>query len=231
MKMRVNAMTCLLLLLCGMAWAAPAPPAGAAAEKTLSVRTFQFKYKDADKAAAIIKPMMSSEGSLSMQGATNALVISDHPENMKAIANALAQFDAPAQTFRLSVRLVAAGRGEATPVPPDLKDIAPNLSLLRFTQFEKLGDASFEGKEGDTGMLEMQTGYRADFHFGEYDPASDTIKVSDLRVSKLSGPQHDQLAQLLKTTLNLKLGQTVILGAAKAPQSQRSLMIVVVARR
>jgi len=218
----------LILLVCGAAFANPP----AEKEKSLSVRTFQFKYKDADKAAAIIKPLMSAEGSMSMQGATNALVVTDHAENMKAIANALAQFDSAAQTFRLSVRLVAAGRGEpAGKVPEDLRDVAPNLAMLRFTTFEKLGDAEFEGKEGDAGMLEMPTGYRADFHFGEYDPASDSIRVSDLRVSRLTGAQRDQLTQLLKTTLNLKLGQTVILGAAKAPQSQRSLMIVVVAHR
>lgn len=229
MKTRNSLIASLLfLLVCGAAFANPP----AEKEKSLSVRTFQFKYKDADKAAAIIKPLMSADGSISMQGATNALVVTDHAENVKAIATALAQFDTAAQTFRLSVRLVAAGRGEpGAKVPDDLRDIAPKLEMLRFTTFEKLGEAEFEGKEGDAGMLEMPTGYRADFHFGEYDPASNSIKVSDLRVSRLTGPQRDQLTSLLKTTLNLTLGQTVILGAAKAPQSQRSLMIIVAAHR
>jgi hypothetical protein len=36
---------------------------------------------------------------------------------------------------------------------------------------------------------------------------------------------------LLKTTLNLRIGQTYIVGATKAPQSQRALMIVLVARK
>jgi hypothetical protein len=228
MKTHISMIASLLLLLCGAAFANPPVEK----EKSLSVRTFQFKYKDADKAAAVIKPLMSADGSMSMQGASKAVVVTDHPENVKAIANALAQFDTPAQTFRLSIRLVAAGREKpASRVPDDLKDIAPNLEMLRFTSFEKLGEAEFEGKEGDAGMLEMQTGYRADFHFGEYDLTSDSIKVSDLRVSRLTGAQRDQLTSLLKTTLNLKLGQTVILGAARAPQSQRSLMIVVSAHR
>jgi hypothetical protein len=36
---------------------------------------------------------------------------------------------------------------------------------------------------------------------------------------------------MLKTTLNLKLGLTLVLGATKQPNSQRALMIVVTAKR
>jgi hypothetical protein len=79
-----------------------------------------------------------------------------------------------------------------------------------------------------TGIVTLPTGYRADFKFGEYDPASDSLKVSDFHLSRL---QNDQLTSLLKTTLNLRIGQTYIVGATKAPQSQRALMIVLVARK
>jgi hypothetical protein len=71
-------------------------------------------------------------------------------------------------------------------------------------------------------------GYRADFRFGEYDPASDSVQLADFKLLRLEG---DQLAPLLKTTLNLKLGQTVIIGATRQPQSQRALMMVVTAQR
>ena len=107
------------------------------------------------------------------------------------------------------------------------KDIAAELSMLRFNSFEKLGDAEVQGKEGEPGMIDLGTGYKAEFKFGEYDPASDTIKLNDFRLEKL---QNDQLSQLYKASLNLKLGRTVIIGAQK-PQGQRALMIVVVARR
>ncbi|PYQ61934.1 MAG: hypothetical protein DMF58_03195, partial [Acidobacteria bacterium] len=63
----------------------------AAAAKSLSVRTFSFKYKDADKAAAMIKPLMSSEGTISIQPSTNALVVTDRAENLKAITKTLTE--------------------------------------------------------------------------------------------------------------------------------------------
>src|SRR5262245_9299543 len=89
-----------LLMLAGVALG---DDAAAGAAKSLSVRTFSFKYKDSEKAAAMIKPLLSSEGSMSIQPSTNALVVTDRADNLKTIAKALADFDLPPQPFRLVV--------------------------------------------------------------------------------------------------------------------------------
>jgi hypothetical protein len=226
-------MISMTLALCGAAFAEPVPAAAAADAKAgLAVRSFSFKFKQAEKAAAAIKPLMSADGSMSIQPSTNSLVVTDRAENMKAVAKLLADFDKEAQSFRLYVRIVGASRVEGTPkIADDLKDIARKLAILPYNSFESVGEATVQGKEGDPGLIDMQTGYRADFRFGEYDPASDSIAVRDLQIAKLTGAQRDQLTSLLKTSLNLTIGQTYILGASKAPQSQRALMIVLVARR
>ena len=196
--------------------------------KSLSVRTFQFKHKQADKAAAMIKPLMTAGGTFTVQPGANSLVVTDEPENLKKIAAAIAEFDAAPQPFHLSVRLVSAARGAAgAKVPENLRDVESKLALLRYNNIESLGSAGVDGKEGDTGSVDM-TAYRADFKFGEYDPASDSIKITDFRLSRLEG---DQLAPMMKTTLNLKLGQTVIMAVTRDPQSQRALMMVLSARR
>ena len=197
--------------------------------KNLSVKTFTFKHKQAEKAASAIKPLMSADGSMSIQPAANSLIVTDLPENMKKIAAALAQFDQPAQAFHLTVRLVSARRGTAdeSRVDPDLGDVSPKLALLRYNVLERLGAAEVTGKEGEPGQVDLGL-HRADFKFGEYDPASDSLKVGDFRLSRRDG---DQLAPMMKTTLNLKLGQTVIIGVTKEAQSQRALMIVVTAKR
>lgn len=197
--------------------------------RNLTVKTFQFKNKQAEKAASVIKSMMSAEGSMSIQPSANSLIVTDLAENMKKISAALAQFDVPAQAFHLTVRLVSARRGTAAEArtDADLGDVAPKLALLRYNILERLGAAEATGKEGEPGQVDLGV-HRADFHFGEYDPASDSLKVSDFRISRLEG---DQLAPMMKTTLNLKLGQTVIIGVTKEAQSQRALMIVVTAKR
>jgi hypothetical protein len=228
---RVFLMLSMMLALSGAAFAEPAA-AAADAKASLAVRTFTFKFKQADKAAAAIKPLLSKEGSMSIQPSTNALVVTDRAENMKAVAKLIGDFDKEPQSFRLYVRIVGASRVEGTPkVADDLKEVARKLAILPYNSFESVGEATVQGKEGDPGVIDMSTGYRANFKFGEYDPASDSIAVNDLQIAKLTGAQHDQLSSLLTTSLNLTIGQTYILGASKAPQSQRALMIVLVARR
>lgn len=226
---RILLMISMTLALCGAAFA---EPAAADSKPGLAVRSFTFKFKQADKAAAAIKPLLSADGSMSIQPSTNALVVTDRAENMKAVAKMIGDFDKEPQSFKLYVRIVGASRVEGTPkIADDVKDVARKLASLPYNAFESVGEATVQGKEGDPGMIDMSSGYRAGFHFGEYDPASDSIAVKDLQISKLTGPQKDQLTSLLKTSLNLTIGQTYILGASRAPQSQRALMIVLVARR
>jgi hypothetical protein len=214
-----------LLLVTASAFADDAGDAG----KSLTVRTFQFKFKKAENAAAVIKPLMSEEGSISIRSSGNSLVVTDQPENLKKIAAALADFDVEAQAFRLSVRLVAATRAGANEgrIPAELKDVASKLALLRYNALDNIGSAEVLGKEGEPGEIDL-TGYRADFKFGEYDASSDSINVTDFKLSRLEG---DVLSPMMKTTLNLKLGQTVIISAQKQAQSQRALMIVFTAKR
>ncbi|HXA16075.1 MAG TPA: secretin N-terminal domain-containing protein [Thermoanaerobaculia bacterium] len=229
---RVLLMISMMAALSGAAFAEPPAPAAADSKPGLAVRTFTFKFKQADRAAAAIKPLLSTDGSMSIQPSTNSLVVTDRAENMKAVARMIGDFDKEPQSFRLYVRIVGAARVAGTPkIPDDLKDVARKLAILPYNSYEAVGEATVQGKEGDPGLVDMQTGYRADFKFGEYDPASDSIAVKDLQISRLTGAQKDQLTSLLKTTLNLAIGQTYILGASKAPQSQHALMIVLVARR
>ena len=228
--MKLNRLWFLLVAMFVAAVAAQAePPAAPDSAKALTVRTFTFKYKDADKAAAVVKPLLSSEGTISIQPGTKSIVVTDRADNLKAVAKAVADYDVPPQTFRLSVRLVSAARAEASKVPNDLKDVAPKLAYMRYNSLESEGQADFEGKEGDPGILDMSTGYRAEFKLGEYDAASDSIKVSELKLARL---QKDQLAPVLKPiSLNLRLGQTYVVGATRSAESQRALIVVIVAHR
>jgi hypothetical protein len=229
---RVLLMISMMAALSGAAFAEPPAVAAADSKPGLAVHTFTFKFKQADKAAAAIKQLLSTDGSMSIQPSTNSLAVTDRAENMKNVARMIGDFDKEPQSFRLYVRIVGASRVAGTPkIPDDLKDVARKLAILPYNSYEAVGEATVQGKEGDPGLVDMQTGYRADFKFGEYDPASDSIAVKDLQISRLTGAQKDQLTSLLKTTLNLAIGQTYILGASKAPQSQRALMIVLVARR
>ena len=196
--------------------------------KALSVKTFQFKFKNADRAAVVIKSLLSADGSMSIQPSANSLVVTDHPANLKTVAAAINEFDTAPRAVRLSVRLVTASHAEVAAKPAEeLRDIAKSFAMLGYNSLESIGSANIDSHEGELGTIDLGGGYRADFRFGEYDPTSDTVRLEDFRISKLQG---DQLSQIYKTTLNLKVGQMTIV-TAKRPQGQRALSIAFVARR
>ena len=106
---------------------------GAAADQAgdkVVVQTYKFKFKTADRAANLIKPLLGSEGSVSIQPGSNTLVVSDQGANVENISKAIADYDVPSRTFKLEIKLVAAGRVNGTPpaVPADLKDVSTKLS-------------------------------------------------------------------------------------------------------
>lgn len=200
------------------------------------VQTFKFKFKTADKAAQVVRPLVSSEGSVSIQAGANTLVVTDRSDNVSRIADAIEDYDVPSRTFKLELMLVAAGRVAGNPpaVPEDLREVSTKLAgVLRFNSFEKLGELAVAGREGDVVRRDVDGAYHADFTIGEYDPVTGTVQVSDFQLGRYhqTAAGKKELTEVLKTTLNLKVGQTVILGASKLPESNRALMLIVVARQ
>jgi len=105
--------------------------------------------------------------------------------------------------------------------------------VLRFNSFEKIGEIVVSGREGDAIKRDVDGIYHADFTVGEYDPVTGSVQLSDFRLGRYqqAAAGRKELSDLLKTSLNLKIGQTVVLGASKLPESNRALMLIVVARQ
>jgi hypothetical protein len=203
-------------------------------EGTLTLRSYQLKHKQPEKAATAIRSLLSTDGSVSMQPAANRIVVTDYPENQKSIAAMIEKLDVPPRSFDLTLKLVVASRGgSGAKVPDDLRSISDKLSgVLRFDTFEKVAELAARGKEGDPVAGQMAGGYRASFSFGEYDPATDSVRLSDFRLSRLTeGAAEGELAPLLTTALNLKVDQTIVIGASRSPQSGKVLMLVLTATR
>jgi len=200
------------------------------------VQTFKFKFKSAERAATVISSLISAEGSVSIQPGSNVLVVTDRADSMEAIADALERYDVPSREFKLEIRLVAAGRvtGATPAVPDDLKELAGKLSgVLRFNSFEKLGELEIKGREGDAVRSDID-GYHAEFTVGEFDPVTETVQLSDFKLSRYDvepATQKKSRNDVLSTTLNLKVGQTVVLGASRLPDSNRALMLIVLAKQ
>lgn len=229
MKTMVSVLTIVSFLVLAPLALADADPAA-----RLTARAFHLRFKDTERAATAIKGVLSSEGSISIQPSSNTIIVTDRSENLQKVALILGQFDAPPQSFTIDLQLIAASRSESPKVPDELRGLAGKLSgALKFNSFEKMGAITAGGKEGDPVIIEkLSETFRAEFKFGEYDPASDTIQVKEFQLSRLQpNSSGSEVVSLLRTSLNLKVGQTVILGASRLPDSNRALMLVLVAKR
>lgn len=214
--------------------AAAAAPAIAddAAEQRLAARSFQLEYRDASRAAVVIKPLVSASGSVSIQPSSNTLVVTDAPEALREIARVLGEYDAPAKDFAVEIRLVAASRVQnPPPVPPALREISAKLGgVLRFNRFDEIGQIRAGGREGDPLVVGLGPSYRAEFKVGEFDPVTQSLQVTDFRLLRLPEGSGDVQQVFRNATLNLKAGQTVVLGVSRLPESNRLLMLVLTAR-
>lgn len=215
-----------LTLLCLLAFWAPLVHADAA-EESVAAQSFQLQFRDASRAAVIIKPLITARGSVSIQPSSNTLVVTDEPDQLRQVARVLGEYDAPPKRFSIDLKIVAASQvQQPAPVPPDLREISSKLGgVLRFNQFDKVGEIVTSGREGAPVLIEIDGGYRAEFRMGEFDPLSRSVRLEEFRLSRV--PQGGgEVQQLLKTSINLRLDQTIALGAARQPGSNRMLMLV-----
>ena len=202
-----------------------------APDASLKARSFEIRHKTLERAAGLIAPLLSETGSVSLQPSKSALVVTDRAENLQKISEMLSRYDSPPRHFTVQLTLVNASRERVarSEVPEDLKVVADKLTgVLRFNSFEKVASINAEGNEGDPVVLSMDGSYHATFRIGEYDPVTNTVRVEGFRLDRLSNSQGEG-ETLLKTSLNLRLGQVVVLGASRGPQSAKALMLVLVA--
>ncbi len=92
------AVACLAGVLASSAVAAEAHP----------VRVFVLRYKRAEEAILLVRPILSDSGTILIQSKLNALTVTDDPAKLSTIAQALAQFDAPPRGFSIAVKMVRA---------------------------------------------------------------------------------------------------------------------------
>ncbi|MBW3670146.1 MAG: hypothetical protein KY432_00580 [Acidobacteria bacterium] len=198
-----------------------------AAGDSLVSRAFELEHKDPQRVIDTVQGLLSRDGSYSIQPAKQTIVITDTPATLERVAEVLGQLDVPPRNYTLNLTLVSASRSANPPkVAQDLIEISRKMSgVLRFNTFEKLGSATTRGNEGTDLVFEID-GYQARFGFGQYDPLSQSLRIDDFRLDRTKDSTG---SPLIRTSLNLRVGQTVVLGASRQPESGKALMIVLLA--
>ena len=129
-----------------------------AADDPVSARAYEVKFKSLADAAELVSPLLSPEGTLTLQPRLKAITVQDHVSVLGRVAALLGSFDVAPRNVEIALSLFLgtdkraqeAGRS----VPPsamtrDVRGIAETLGdFTKWNAYEPLGGRTVTGAEG-----------------------------------------------------------------------------------
>jgi hypothetical protein len=210
--------------------ASGAPAAGAPA--VVVVRVFALKYRSADEALSVVRPLLSDLGSVMLDPHANELTVRDTAASVARAAQAIAAYDLPLRGVDVAVTLLKASADpKASPgkadVSEEIRGIGERLKkLLNVTDFTRLDSVVVRGLEGQRVAYVIGTHYHLQFVL---DPSRDgkQLRFRDLSLERIrrEGAKETR-GEILHTTINVNMGQPYILGVGKDEAAQGALFLV-----
>jgi len=190
----------------------------------LEVRTFSLEHLDEHEAAALIDPYVyhgreGAEGAVSQ--IDGALTVRETPDNLRRIADVLAEFDQPRPDTRLYFQLIEADG--FTERDPRIAAVEDELrGLFQFRGYRLAGEAFVSASNGSNISQGMRVG---DINYSirgtVREHATGSIRLEDISLWS----QEDQVA--LETTVTVVPGQTLVLGSSPRGGSSATLFLTV----
>lgn len=208
--------------------AAALPPVAVAADG-LPVRVFVLRYKRAEEAILLVRPILSDSGTILIQSKLNALTVTDDPIKLATIAQALAQFDAPPRGFSIAVKMVRArADAPAGDLSREIGGIGNKLrEVFHFNDYSLVDSAVLQGTEGETVSYLLGGQYRVGF---QIDPAgqASSLRLSQFALSRERVGERGRRVEtpLFRTTVNVGLNQTMVIAASKEEASKKALILI-----
>ncbi|MDX2000019.1 MAG: hypothetical protein SF066_20060 [Thermoanaerobaculia bacterium] len=212
------------------------PPVPSAETRATSVYAFTCRNRPCADALPLLRPLLSSIGTVELQPGGNSLVIRDRVEAIESVVVALRNYDQPPQRLRIELLIVHADN--ASPAKPSERAAPkwvsePLRNLLRWDYYSLLAQTALDVREGDAVTYDFGDGYRVTFQLGAISP-DEKLRFNDFRVERRdpsTKPAPPASKQLLAANLNLLLGRPTTLGLAKSEQSQKALFLVLTTSR
>jgi hypothetical protein len=218
----------LLLLLC----------ASAAAETTKKVviRVFPLRYRRAEEAALLVRPLLTDDGSVILQPKLNTLTVRDTSDAVQRAAQAIASYDLPPRNVEIAVTLLKATSEPRKPGPggpePRVSEVITGVGAqltkrFNFTDYQKLDSVIVQGTEGDSVAYAIGGDYRLAFLIDPTGGAS-LVRLKDLSLERIRKDDKGKEArsEILRTSINVQAGHTYICGIGKDQTAAAALFIV-----
>ncbi len=209
-----------------------APVVGAVGDEGVVVRTFRVEYADLSKVSAAIQPLLSDQGSVTVQPGKGRLTVRDRGDVMKKIADAIERLDRKPVPFRIHVELL---KGSKTPFSSaGARDVDDRLRrMFPFKFYQDLGTVDLQGMTGDDITVDLEQGFSVSMvvldQLQEKTPFGlppQRLRL-DLDPLVLHRAGKNGAREILRTRVVLSENQDVVIGAGKNENSPNGLVLIV----
>lgn len=214
------------LVLTGACLAALLPAACQRAPE-LETRTFAIHNLRPHEVEPLIGPYVYTDRADdpgTMSTSEGALTVRETPDNLDKIARVLAEYDVPRPDVRLRFQLIEADG--FTDQDPRIADVEEQLrKLFQFRGYRLVGEAMVQATDG-TSIEQVLTGgdgrysVSADVQWA----SADALRLSDVHLWVDRGP-------LFQTSVNIRPGQTLVLGTSPREGSSGTLLLTLRAEK
>lgn len=208
----------------------------AAGQSATTVRVFNLKNASVLEAFTALEPLLSEDGSVTVQPSRGRITIQDSPQIVGRITTMLDELDRIPGEYRIEVELLEGLDSErASDLPPELDRRLHRM--FPFKSYRRAGRTVFQGEFGQPTTASLSQSYRLSFlaesssvpestPWGVADIGNRT-QVKWLRLDRLtSGAGGEQIDELLRTTVFLSPRQKMIIGAGSSEDSASGLVLI-----
>jgi hypothetical protein len=234
---RVLALLLALGLAAGLASRAADAPG---APDPVSARAYEVKFKSLADAAELIGPLLSPQGSVTLQPRLKTLMIQDRVSVLDRVASLLSSFDVAPRNVEIAMSLfLGTDRREQEAgriLPPssmtkDVRGIAETLGdFTKWNAYEPLGGRAVTGVEGGRVTVNLSDEYRVAY---DIDTVRDqSVKLTNFVLQRVTrgADGKEKVQDVYSAAVVLPVGRMLMLGAAQNPESKRALFLTLQAR-
>jgi hypothetical protein len=192
----------------------------------LETQTFELQYLPDYEARQLIDPYVWADrpgapGTVS--AVSNMITVRETPDNLEKVRRVLAEYDRPRPTVRLHFQLIEADG--ATTTDPAIADVEAELrKLFRYEGYRLITEAVVGGTQGS--HVEQVVGDST----GEWVVMA-TIEnvrlVGDSGTVQVAAGVRSPIRGAFQTTVNARIGQTLVVGNAQLIQGGGTLILTV----
>ncbi len=202
---------------------------------TLEVKVFTVQFKSVDDVAALITPLLSDFGMITLQPKLKTITVQDLASNLKKIDDAIKEYDLPPRNIEVIINLILATEregGGGGSIAKEIRGVSEALSdFTRWTDYERIGSIVMTSTEGTESASFIGDAYRVRFFIEYASEEKGVIKFSKFSLEKVVRSEgKKKYEQLWNIGLNLVDGKLLVAGAAKQPGSKRALFLTIQAR-